>query len=114
MAVDSAGAVYAAGVIGGTGAYRFGGSVEVTGTLPELTGVLVKYDSSGTAQCAEVLGGGTTHSEFRALAVDADRALYAAGHIAYTYDKAIGSDEGQEARETVSGESAVLVKYASE
>jgi hypothetical protein len=106
--------VYAAGVIGGTGNYVFGGSVEASGTLPELTAVLVVYDSSGTALSAETLQGGSSYSEFRAVAVGGSRSVYAAGDLSYMYDKASGTGEDQEATEVVSGESAILVKYASE
>jgi outer membrane protein assembly factor BamB len=114
VAVDSSGTVYAAGVIGGTGNYVFGGSVEASGTLPELTAVLVVYDSSGTALSAETLQGGSSYSEFRAVAVGGSRSVYAAGDLSYMYDKASGTGEDQEATEVVSGESAILVKYASE
>jgi hypothetical protein len=53
VAVDAGGNVYAAGDIYHPGSYDFGGGVKIT--VRYQSGVLVKYDSSGTAQWARTV-----------------------------------------------------------
>jgi WD40 repeat protein len=89
--------VYAAGSIGGPGAYDFGNGVTATGTnsggfLGEagpLFVVLVKYNSSGSAQWARSVAGGP-NSYYTSVAVGPSGSVYAAGGLdgydAGTYD----------------------------
>lgn len=109
VATDVSGNVYAAGYQVGTATYGYSGQ-NATGTSTFTNVVLVKYNSSGTAQWARSLAGGTNNAQFNALAVDSSGNIYAAGYQsgsgAYTY----GS---QAATATASGTNAVIVKYDS-
>ena len=107
VAVDASG-VYAAGYQFGTGAYTYGSGVTATGTYSSENVVLVKYDSSGTAQWARTVSAGSNLSRFYAVAVDASRNVYAAGYQegtdAYTYGSGVSA--------TGTGlTNVVLVKY---
>ncbi len=95
VAVDSAGNVFAAGSIAGTGTYDFGNGITATGTASlgpignEAAGnsLLIKYNSSGIAQWAQTVTAGTSGSGFSSVAVDSAGNAYAAGAIGSgTYD----------------------------
>jgi outer membrane protein assembly factor BamB len=110
VAVDSSG-VYAAGYQEGTGSYTYGTGVTAKGTSSSNNVVLVKYNSSGTAQWAQTVSAGGSFSEFNAVAVDSSGNVYAAGSQngrgSYTYGT------GVTAQGTYSNDNVVLVKYNS-
>jgi hypothetical protein len=89
VTVDSAGNVYAAGSLAGTGAYDFGNGVTVRGTASEghvaneavANAVLVRYDSSGIAQWAQTVTASLRSSDFSSVAADSAGNVYAAGSI---------------------------------
>jgi len=79
VAVDSAGNIYAAGSQSGTEAYDYGDGVNATGTGTVSNPVLVKYNSSGTAQWARTTLAGSGGAYFSAVAADSAGNVYAAG-----------------------------------
>lgn len=111
VAADTSGAVYAAGYITKTGAYTFGPGVTASGPGTIASSVLVKYDSSGTAQWASTVSTGSTSSAFNSLAVDTVGNIYAAGYFqgtdTYTFAPGIAVTG------LTNGNSVVLVKYSS-
>ncbi len=111
VSVAPDGSVYAAGSIYGTGAYNFGNSVTAAGMVNGDNIVLVKYDSSGAAQWAQTVTGGSDQSSFSSVSVASDGSVYAAGYIegagAYNFGN------GVTATGTYSGGNMVLVKYDS-
>jgi len=87
VSVASDGSVYAAGNIHGTGTYNFGNGVTATGASNGYNPVLVKYNSSGTAQWAQTVTavsvtGVVDESSFSGVSVASDGSVYAAGYIA--------------------------------
>jgi outer membrane protein assembly factor BamB len=109
VAVDSSGNIYATGYQDGTGAYTYGTSVaQGTGSTNV---VLVKYNSSGTAQWARTVSSGSSASVFNAVAVDGS-GIYAAGvqngTDAYNYGSAARPVTATGGNSTGN---AVLVKY---
>jgi hypothetical protein len=126
VAVDSSGSVYAAGYQYGTytpnwgdGAYIYGTGVSAVGTRNVNNVVLVKYDSSGTAQWARTItsstgGSGTTTADsyFTSVAVDSTGSVYAAGlqtdNGTYTYGTGVSAQGTSSNHRNV-----VLVKYDS-
>ena len=74
-AVDASGDIYAAGNQGGTATYDYGNNVTATATGSGGNAVLVKYDSSGTAQWAQTISGNL----FRAVSTDQSDNAYPAG-----------------------------------
>jgi uncharacterized repeat protein (TIGR02543 family) len=111
VAVDSSGNVYAAGYQRGTGTYTYGAGVSAQGPSSVYNAVLVKYNSSGTAQWARTVSAGSRMSGFSAVAVDSSGNVYVAGSqngiVTYTYGMGV-SIEG-----TSSSDNVVLVKYDS-
>jgi hypothetical protein len=108
VAVDG-GAVYAAGRQYGTGSYTYGTTplVETAGASFFNNVVLVKYDTSGTAQWARTVAGSNS-SMFSAAALGGS-AIYAAGSQQgmglYDYG------DGKTAAGGSSGNNVALVKY---
>jgi hypothetical protein len=112
VAVDASGNVYAAGYQSLPVTYNYGNGVTATGTASNYThnAVLVKYDSTGTAQWARSVSAGTNLSSFRSVAVDGAGNVYAAGEQAGTGTFNYGNGV------TVAGiafDNIVLVKYNS-
>jgi hypothetical protein len=114
VAIDASGGVYAAGYQSGTGSYTYGAEVSTQGTGSgslRTNVLLVKYDSSGTAQWAKTVSEGSV-SLFNAVAVDTSGGVYAAGYQqgagSYTYGAGV-SAQGTYTMET--GNNAALVKY---
>jgi hypothetical protein len=110
-AADGSGNVYAAGYQMDTGTFNYGGSATATGTSSSDNAVLVKYDSSGTAQWAKTVAVvGTSASDFNAVAVDGSGNVYAAGRqydtLSYDYGNGVSA-----AGAYGSDYNAVLVKY---
>jgi len=112
VVVDTSGNVYAVGSISGTSTITFGTGVTATGVSAGNSVVLVKYNSSGTAQWARTVTGGTESSSFSSVAVDSSGNVYAAGYIYGTSTYTFGT--GVTAAGTYSsGYSLILVKYNS-
>lgn len=113
VAVDGDGAVIAAGMIRGDGAYWFTATDDVTVTGPAFVNhvVVVKYSSAGTAEWARTVASATDFSEFYGVATDADGNIYAAG----LRDGGLvhGFGNGVEAAGGLSDFTGVLVKYNS-
>jgi outer membrane protein assembly factor BamB len=111
VSVAADGSVYAAGYIYGTGYYGFGNSVNTAGTYGYNNIVLVKYNSSGTAQWAQTVTAGSSYSSFSSVSVASDGSVYAAGYIYGTGTFNFGNSV------TAAGLSntvnSVLVKYNS-
>jgi len=114
VAVDSSGNVYAAGRQVGNGTYTYAPGVSAQGTASILNDnvVLVKYNSSGTAQWARTVSAGTDSSRFSSVAVDSSGNVYAAGYQwgnggPYTYAPGVSTQGGNLYL------NVVLVKYNS-
>jgi hypothetical protein len=111
LAVDTGGNVYAAGSIIDMGTFTFGQGVTAAGVYSDSNAVVVKYDSSGTAQWARTVSAGSNYSSFSSLAVDAGGNVYAAGSIIGMGTFTFG--QGVTAAGTYGGSNAVVVKYDS-
>jgi len=113
LTVDSSHNLYAAGVIW-DGTYDFGNGVTVTGVATNTNHVLVKYDSTGTAQWARTLVATPSvtnaGSSFFGVTTDGSGDVYASGWIqgqkAYDFG-------GVTATGYNSSFNAVLVKYSA-
>jgi hypothetical protein len=108
--------VYAAGNQYGTGTFDYGNGVTAAGThsgdnrYSSSNVVLVKYDSSGTAQWARSLSAGPDRSAFNSVATGGVDNVYAAGYQHDTGTYIYGS--GVTVTGTSSVDNAVLVKYS--
>jgi hypothetical protein len=114
VATDDVGNIYAAGSQGGTGTYTYGRGVSAYGTCAGENATLVKYGPSGAAQWAQtirVTDRATESALFRAVAVDLDGNIYAAGYQYGTERYAYGPNAS--AAGSAGGRNAVLVKYNS-
>ena len=80
-AVDVTGNVYAAGDLSGPGTLDFGNRVTATGTFSGDNALLVKYDSSGTAQWQRTIGTDSIGADFGSVALDSTGNVYVAGHL---------------------------------
>lgn len=110
VTTDSAGNIYAAGLINGTGTFAFNnsGSVTAVGAATGQNLLLVRYDRYGSPLWAKSVTSGTASSSFSAVAVDALGGVYAAGSINGT--NAFGLGNGISISGTATS-SAVMVKY---
>jgi len=115
MATDSFGNVYAAGVLYGTNKITYGPDVFVQGTYSGSNVLLVKYNSSGTAQWARTVNvtGSYANSEFRAVAVDSLGNVYAAGYQQNTFTYTYGMNVSASGSVSGNASNVVLVKYDS-
>ncbi len=113
VAADSSGNVYAAGFQLGTVPFTYGTSppVSVGGVNSSFNVVLVKYDSSGTAQWARSVSLGSGYSMFSAVAVDSAGNVYAAGRQSGVSLYKYGTSPVVTATGTSSSSNVVLVKY---
>lgn len=109
VTVDGSGNVYAAGYIGGQVTYDFGNSVTATGVIPAYNAVLVKYNSSGTAQWAKTVTAAPESSQFVSVTTDSSGNVYAAGWVYET--GAYGFGDSVTAAGASSDTNLVLVKY---
>ena len=111
IAVDSSGNLYVAGYQSGNNTHNYGTvflPVNATGSSPFNNVVLVKYNSSGDAQWARTVNTGTSDCMFRAIALDSDGNIYAAGYQWGTGTNKYGSSS---VAGTFSDYNALLVKY---
>ena len=109
VAVDGEDNVYAVGSIEGTVEFDFEDGVTVTGVDDGSNLVIVKYNTSGTAQWAKTVTGGPEVSEFVGVAIDAEGSVYAVGSINGTVEFDFGS--GITATGVDDGSNLVIVKY---
>jgi len=110
VTMDGSGNVYAAGFIGGNGAYGFGNGVTATGASSNGNVAAVKYDSSGNAQWAKTSTQAISDAYFYSITADkVTGSVYAGGEIYgidnYTFGNSVT------ATTTGSGENMILVKY---
>jgi hypothetical protein len=114
VVVDSSGNVYASGAINGTGTFGFGNGVTAAGPIGGSGAagdnlVLVKYNSSGTAQWARTVAGSSS-SAYNSVAVDSTGNVYAVGTVFGSTSYDFGNGQTVTAP-YASGSNAVLVKY---
>ncbi|MFH0799017.1 MAG: InlB B-repeat-containing protein [Pseudomonadota bacterium] len=110
VSVDASGNAYAAGHIRGTGTFTFGAGVTATGDVAgAFSVVIVKYNTSGTAQWAKTVSGGGSISSFAGVSADTDGNSYAVGYIsgAGTYTFAAGVTAAGD----TGGTNVVIAKY---
>ncbi len=110
---DSLGNVYAAGLQQGTGTVTFGTGVSTTGSATHNNVILVKYNSSGTAQWARTQQSASGFwADFKALAIDSNDNIYAVGaqssNTTYTYGAGVTATSGVN-----NYWNAIIVKYDS-
>ena len=113
VAVDSSGDVYAAGTIVGSTVIDFGNGISTAGMYPPGDNILlVKYNSSGSAQWATSLVSGSSTSNYKYVAVDSTGNVYAAGALngssSCGFGNAVAANGAYPA-----GSSVLLVKYSS-
>ena len=111
VATASDGSVYTAGSIIGTDTFNFGNGMTTAGTNSSNNILLVKYNSSGTAQWARTVTTGDNISSFNGVSVAVDGSVYAAGYITGTGSYGFGNSVT--AAGTSSGINIILVKYDS-
>ena len=85
VSTDSSGNVYAVGYIYKDDEFNFGNGATVTGQYDgsgdDYNAVIVKYNSSGTAQWARAATTAPSYSRFRAVSVDSSDNIYAVGYL---------------------------------
>jgi hypothetical protein len=121
VAVDSFGNVYAAGSQQGNSIngiiYTYSPGISAQGAYKYKNVVLVKYNSSGTAQWARTVSTGNDVSEFYAVAVDSSDNVYAAGYqkgkSTYTYSPGVSAQGTCNSTSTDYAGNVILVKYNS-
>jgi hypothetical protein len=116
-ATDGA-SIYVAGEAWGTDSYTFGGAATAQGTSDNRNVLLVKYDSSGSAQWARTVVGGINPSRFQGVSADSAGNVFAVGFV--FEDFAIANDlkfadtaEATLSMNAGSENHAVLVRYDS-
>jgi len=119
IAVDSSNNIYAAGYQTGSYSYFYGTGSTVGAKGPDgydnSRVVLVKYNTSGTAQWARTVSSGTQDSVFNAVAVDSSGYVYTAGYQTGNYPYFYGdvSARGTAYSSSYRLNNVVLVKYDS-
>lgn len=111
VAVDRFGNASAVGNVDFSGKFDFGGeSIAFAGKVGSQNAVIVKYDSSGTAQWAAPIHDSSGSCCFNGVAVDAPGNLYATGNVTGTGIFDFGGNSVPFNGKT-GGCSAVIVKY---
>jgi hypothetical protein len=108
-AVDSSGNIYTVGYQWGKGTYTYGIGISATGSSAEGNAILVKYDSSGTAQWARTVSTGSKSSCFLDVVVDNKGNIYTVGYQTGTELFTYGPDVS--ATGTNTNSNIILVKY---
>ncbi len=109
-ALDSTGAIIAAGTVVGTTAHGFGPGVSIKGSLASnYNAALVKFDSSGAAQSGLSATTGSSISKFFSVSVDGSNDVYAAGYMSGS--GAYAFTNGATAAGKYSGYNALLLRY---
>lgn len=111
VTVDQSGSVYAVGSVSGVGECSFGGNSE-SFTIPDgnVKSVIVKYDSSGTAQWVTPVRSASATCSFTGVAIDIVGNLYTVGVMDYTGSFDFGGNSAP-VNGKYAGENAVIVKY---
>lgn len=113
VSVDSAGNVYAAGNISGSGAFILGNSVSVVGTYASgVNSLVVKYGADGTVLWASSVTAGAGLSEFCSVKADTTGNIYTAGYISGGGKYGFGNNI-MNTGVYASGTSLVIVRYNS-
>lgn len=113
VSVDSSGNVYAAGIIVGITAVDFGNGISTAGMYPPGDNILlVKYNSSGSAQWATSLVSGSNTSFYKSVSVDSSGNVYAAGALNGSGSCGFGNSVTTSGA-YAGGSSILLVKYSS-
>ncbi len=81
LALDSAGNLYAVGMLSGSGSYDFGNSMAVATPSSGNEVLLARYNPAGTCQSAQTASAEASFSGFSAVAADSMGNIYAAGSI---------------------------------
>jgi len=111
VTLDSSGNIFAGGYFVGTSSYTFAAGVSVSCSWSALHAMLVKYDTSGTAQWARTVTSGVDDTNYNALSADSSGNVYAVGDIYGASTNTFFT--GVTAAGVYSGNNAVLVKYNS-
>lgn len=108
--VDADGNIYVVGYQT-SGSFTYGPGVSITGASTVQNAVIVKYNSSGTAQWARTVSTGTGNSIFNGVTTDPSGNIYAVGYQqgsnSYTYGTGVSVTGASAAT------NAVIVKYAA-
>lgn len=113
VAGDSLGNIYAAGRVGNGGIYTYGAGVTSDGYNPSYNAVVVKYNSSGTAEWAGTVTNGYGDTIFSSVGVDSSGNVYAAGWMMGSFSRSFGPLVSTGAAPSSSSSNLVLVKYNS-
>jgi hypothetical protein len=114
VAVDSNTNIYVSGAINDNSTYGFGNSVTAAGSCNTSgNAVLVKYNSSGTAQWAQTTSTGSQGSVFASIGIDGSNNIYAAGTIYGTDAYSFGNSVTAAGQISGFSQNPVLVKYNS-
>jgi hypothetical protein len=118
LVLDSSGAAYVSGCLGGPGSVDFGNGVTLTKSDAFQNALLVKYDAGGLAQWARAVVDGGSDSIFSELAIDATGSVYAVGDVSGTAPYDLGGGITFTGVANADGymsspDTAILVKYDS-
>jgi Beta-propeller repeat len=111
VAVDSECNIYTVGFVDGTGVFNFGGnSTSFNGATSSMNAIIIKYNSSGTAQWATPISSASHSSLFYSVAVDSTGNTYTVGTVDGTGSFNFGGNSAPFSG-AFSSNNAVIVKY---
>jgi hypothetical protein len=115
VATDLSGNLYAVGTAYGTGTFEFGNSVTATGTGTGTKGntLVVKYNSSGSAQWAQTLTVGTGGANLKGVSIDGAGNVYTVGRTFGTGSFGFGNGVTATGTDTSGYGNTLVVKYDS-
>lgn len=112
LASDAAGNIFAVGTHSGTGTNTYAPGVTITGPHSSSSSILLKFNSSGTAQWARTLTAAPSSSAFNAVVLDGSGNIFISGKQSnsgtYTYATGVSATGAYS-----TGDNAVIVKYDS-